>query len=179
MPSPFKTQVAAKIWALLNNRTELSALVMAGSKQRQNLAGTLSEIIRRSPAEFPQVKLTNGRFTHSGFAVPAPTYAMEHTTFIADGGDWDVRRTLVFQLTITGRDTDADKIDPAEEEAQTALLFGGPRMSEGAGDPLGFVIGWGPLDAVQSQIDDNGFPRLRSVITIPVLLEHGGRELIT
>lgn len=180
MPSPFKTQVADKLWALLDARAELVPLVKAGSKIRNNLSGLLSEIIRRTPAEFPLLKLSIGRNTNSGFGEAAQTYAQEHLDFLASGGDAVVRRRHEYLLTIIAQGKVDDNIDTIEEEAQTALLLGGPRLSEGAGDPLNFVIAWGGMSADQRVAPDiNGIERLHSFITIPVLFEHSVRDLIS
>jgi hypothetical protein len=172
---PYKKQTLDAIWALLEGRSAFAALFNVGNRIHDTRDGWLRERSHRALADYPQVKLSNGRFTHSGFTLPAqPTYAMERSTFPGSTGDWPVRRRCEFVLTLTARDTAADVLDVAEEEAQNALLLAGPRLG------LTFVQQWGPLDARQVVVKDaNGAERRQSTILIPVLMEFSGRELLT
>jgi hypothetical protein len=124
-------------------------------------------------ADFPQVAIDNGRFTLSGYNV-AETFATESpTATAADLADAPIRRRCEFAITITAKGLKSTDIDPVEEEAQIALLKGGPRLG------LAFVVPpFGPLDARQQWIDGDGnvtrkrtAVRLQSVMTLPILIE--------
>lgn len=166
MPDPYKKQVADKIWALLEARSAFTTLVLAGNKLKQSDDGWLRERIHRAPADFPQVQLTNGRFTHTGYTQHAPTYDREKVNWVPSAtSDAIVHRRLEFKLTITNRDAVNTVIDQLEEEAQTALLAGGDRWG------LSFVLNWGAVFAEQRELRTQQALRLQSVITIPVTLE--------
>jgi hypothetical protein len=182
MPTPYKSLIHDQLWTLLEAHAPFVALVKPGLEQKQTeQAGWLRDRLQRGVAEYPQVAIDNGRFTLSGYHV-AETFATEAPgATAADLADAPIRWRCEFAVTITAKGLKSTDLDPVEEEAQIALLKGGPRLG------LAFVVPpFGPLDARQQWIDATGNTtrkrtavRLQSVLTLPILIEVPAATLTT
>lgn len=176
MPNPYKQIVYDKFWTLLEANAPFTTLATEGRRFKQDGDGWLRRQLMRAPGDFPNVEITNGRFTHSAYTTDGGlTYALEQAvTDLSLIGDSIIRRRCEYVMTITARDTKSTNIDPIEEAAQVAILIAGPRLG------LAFVKEWGPLNAEQKEISDaSGTARLQSKITIPVLMEFLAATLTT
>src|SRR5262245_16310043 len=64
MPDTIKKQIADTLWSLMEGRSQLTTLVLAGNRLKQTeQRGWLKERMIRPANNFPQIELDNGRET--------------------------------------------------------------------------------------------------------------------
>lgn len=174
----YLTAVYSKLRALLEGHAPYTSAVKIGN--RIYMDGDKIDPFKNAmqDSDFPQAALFMGDLTDSMFSLEQQ-YAYRGVT--AQNAVWTEDLTPVYQLAITHPDLRMAPANLLTLEAMTAIRKGGPRLG------LEYVQLVGPIRAtrtiVTNERDEGGNPtgrrRLRTDITIPVLIRLKGHQLIT